>query len=90
MTTLSPQVARARVIEAIGFVAPDIESELATLDPHCDAFDELQLDSMDHLNVMTALAQKTGIEIPESQYPELRSLERLTRYLSQPTRSVDQ
>ncbi len=83
MTTWSPTEVAAAVREAIASVAPDIADDLTTIDPHIDAFEELQLDSMDHLNVVAALARSTGVEIPESAYPELRSLSALQSYLTE-------
>lgn len=82
MPSLSEAEARTAVIEAIASVAPDVEAELATVDPNCDAFQELQLDSMDHLNTMVALERTTGVQVPESEYPRLRSLNALVGYLS--------
>ena len=36
---------------------------------------------MDHLNVMTEIAQQTGVEIPEREYGRLRSIEALAKRL---------
>lgn len=85
MTTSSSTDLEAAVREAIVSVAPDVETDLATIDPDIDAFEELQLDSMDHLNVVTALARTTGVEIPEADYPRLRSLRALVGYLTERT-----
>lgn len=85
MTTSSSTGLEAAVREAILSVAPDVEADLATIDPDIDAFEELQLDSMDHLNVVTALARTTGVEIPEADYPGLRSLRALVGYLAERT-----
>lgn len=82
MTDLTLDDAMAVVVTAIGTVAPDVEPELEGLDRETDLFEELQLDSMDHLNIMTALAERTGVEIPEHDYTELRSLGSLSRYLA--------
>lgn len=81
MTTLSPTTARSLVIDVIGSVAPDIADELATADPDADIWEAFDLDSMDHLNVMTGLAEQTGIEIPERDYGRLRSLRSISDHL---------
>lgn len=65
------------VMAAMASVAPEVEDELATVDPTIDVFEYLGLDSMDHLNVMTEIAERTGIEIPERDYGRLRSLDSL-------------
>lgn len=62
------------VMAAVAAVAPEVEDELASIDPTADLFEFLGLDSMDHLNVMTEIAERTGIEIPERDYGRLRSL----------------
>lgn len=65
------------VMAAVAAVAPEVEDELPSLDPTVDLFEYLGLDSMDHLNVMTEIAERTGIEIPEREYGQLRSLDSL-------------
>lgn len=65
------------VMAAVASVAPEVEEELDSLDPAADLFEFLGLDSMDHLNVMTEIAERTGIEIPERDYGRLRSLDSL-------------
>jgi len=41
----------------------------------------LDLDSMDFLNFMIGLHERTGIEIPELDYPQLATVERCAAYL---------
>jgi acyl carrier protein len=52
-------------------VAP--EANLDALEPHEDLQDALDLDSMDFLNFLIALAHETGVEIPESDYDQVRT-----------------
>jgi len=72
----------ALVRSALVEVAPELEPELDDLDPDVDLWRELELDSMDHLSVMTRLSEVTGREIPERDYPRLRSLRSIGDYLS--------
>ena len=72
----------ATVHRAIATVAPDVEPELADLDPDVDLWDELELDSMDHLSVMTILAEETGRVIPERDYPMLSTVNQICEYLA--------
>ena len=44
--------------------------------------EELDLDSMDFLNLLVGVHQRTGIEIPEADYPKLATLDRLVAYLA--------
>lgn len=65
------------VIESILVVAPETDAEIVSLDTSVDVFEALGLDSIDHLGVMTQLADRTGVEIPEREYGSLRSIDAL-------------
>ena len=71
----------AMILAAIADVAPELEPELADLDHDVDFWTELELDSMDHLSVMTRLATQTGRDIPERDYPRLTTINELRTYL---------
>jgi len=60
-------------------VAP--EADLGEIGPDEDMAVALDLDSMDFLNFMIGLHQRTGIEIPELDYPQLATVERCAAYL---------
>ena len=68
------------ITEALVAVAPELEDELDDLDRSVDLWEELQLDSMDHLAVMTRLSDATGREIPEADYPQLSSIQSICDY----------
>ncbi len=72
-----PFDAIAHVAAALAMVAPDVDP--AELD--ADLHDDLGLDSMDLLNVAAAIAEGTGIEIPERDYPGLRTIREVAGYL---------
>ena len=42
----------------------------------------LDLDSIDFLNFVIALHERTGLEIPEKDYPQLATLDGCVAYLS--------
>ena len=42
----------------------------------------LDLDSIDFLNLVVGLHERTGIEIPERDYPELSTLDGCVAYLT--------
>jgi acyl carrier protein len=69
------------ILSAIADVAPELEPELADLDHDVDFWMELQLDSMDHLAVMTRLSEQSGIEISERDYPHLTTISSLRNFL---------
>lgn len=70
------------ILAAIADVAPELEPELADLDHDVDFWTELQLDSMDHLSVMTRLAEQTGVEIAERDYPRLTTVAAVRDFLA--------
>jgi acyl carrier protein len=44
--------------------------------------DDLELDSMDVLNLVSALHARLGIDIPETDYPEISSASKAAAYLA--------
>jgi acyl carrier protein len=58
---------------ALTEVAPD--ADLGTVGPDDDIVEALELDSMDVLNVMAAVADATGLEVPERDYGRTRTME---------------
>ena len=77
MTELSPS---ELVLTTLGQVAP--EADLAALGPDADLRLELDLDSMDFLNFVVGIDERTGIDIPERDYPQLSTLNRCVEYLT--------
>jgi acyl carrier protein len=72
------------ILSAIAEVAPDVEPELDDLDHDIDFWREFQLDSMDHLAIMTRLSAQVGRDIPEHDYPRLTTVNALREYLTTP------
>ncbi len=71
---------RALVIEVLSGIAP--ETDPALVDPTVDLRDELDLDSMDELNLITRVSERLGIDIPERDYGKLRTLDSAVTYLA--------
>jgi acyl carrier protein len=74
------QELRAIVISVLAEVAPDIDA--AAIDPNVDLVEQLDIDSMDFLNVVVAVNERTGIEIPERDYPKLSTVNDAVSYLA--------
>jgi acyl carrier protein len=68
------------VIEIIADIAPD--EELGNLKPDVRLRDQLQLDSMDFLDIVMELRKRHGIEVPEADYMQLASLDSCADYLT--------
>ena len=71
---------RAAYLEELTRIAPDIDPETVAEDDHIQ--EELELDSMDVLNLVTALHERFGVDIPEADYPEIATLKLATAYLA--------
>lgn len=69
----------AVVKAALYRIAPDLEGE--PLDPKRRFRDQFEFDSMDLLRYMVELHQRTGIDIPEADYPQLESLDSAVTWL---------
>jgi acyl carrier protein len=78
---VSPEEARAAVLDALAEVAP--EADPAALDPDVDLFAQVDLDSMDFLTVLEILHERTGVEIPESDYGALGTIAKAAAYVAE-------
>ncbi|MBS1150410.1 MAG: acyl carrier protein [Myxococcaceae bacterium] len=65
---------------ALSDVAP--EADLSTLKASVAFRDQLDLDSMDFLRFVVALNQRLGVEVPESDYARLTTLDACVTYLA--------
>lgn len=70
---------RSTVRAAIARVAPEIDPD--TIGDDEQFRDDAGLDSMDFLNVLAAIAEQTGVEVPEADYPQVTTIGALASYL---------
>jgi acyl carrier protein len=77
---------RKVVQEEISNIAPEVDP--ATVDPTDDLREAIDIDSMDFLNLVTALHHRTGIEIPETDYPKLVTMSGMIGYLEAKLRTA--
>ena len=68
------------VLDIIAEIAPD--EELSDVKPDVALREQLDLDSMDFLDIVMELRKKHGIEVPESEYGQLVSLDSCFEYLT--------
>jgi acyl carrier protein len=71
---------RNALLLAIESVAP--EADAASLDPAEPLRDQLDIDSMDFLNLLTAVRDRTGVEVPEADGAKLATLDGAVAYLA--------
>lgn len=70
----------AAVKDALHRLAP--EADLASLDANADLRESLDIDSFDFLNLLVALHERLGVDIPEADYARVRTFGGLTSYLA--------
>ena len=68
------------VIDIINEIAPD--EDTSDLKPDVNLREQLDLDSMDFLDIVMELRKQHGIEVPEADYPQLASLDSCAAYLT--------
>jgi len=71
---------RATVLRLLGEIAP--EADPSDLRPDLPLRDQLDIDSMDFLNLVIALDKELQVEVPEADYRKLATLDGLVAYLS--------
>ena len=76
---MTPDDARALLTRLLHGIAPEVELDDA--DPAAPLQDAFDLDSMDFLNLVVALYDETGIDVPERDYPQLASMDGFVRYV---------
>ncbi len=67
------------VLDIVADIAPD--EDLSNVKPEIRLREQLNLDSMDFLDIVMELRKKHGIEVPEIDYPQLASLDSCAAYL---------
>ena len=82
MTNQTPTTiedARRVVVAALVEIAPDLEG--TDIPPDAELQVDLGLDSMDFVNLMAALSDELGADIPERDYSQLESVDACAAYL---------
>jgi acyl carrier protein len=59
----------------------DEEADFASLDADAPLRDQLDLDSMDFLDIVMELRKRYKLQIPEEEYPQLATLTSCVNYL---------
>lgn len=71
---------RQIVIDIISDIAPD--EDVSNLDDSKSLREQLDLDSMDFLDIVMELRKRHKIEVPQEDYPKLATLESCVAYLT--------
>jgi acyl carrier protein len=78
---MTPEEIRAGVLLTLQSIAPELADE--PLAPDRALRYQVDLDSMDWLNVMVGLHQRFGVDVPEADYRRLSTLNALVAYIEQ-------
>lgn len=78
---MTPADIRKAYLEELVTIAPDLDPETVGENDHIQ--DDLELDSMDVLNFVTALHDRLGVNIPEADYPRIATTAEAVTYLSE-------
>ena len=66
--------------DIIKTIAPD--EDVSSLATDVRLRDQIELDSMDFLDIVMELRKRYGVQVPEDDYKELSTLDGCARYLS--------
>lgn len=76
---MSDQQVRSIVVDIIETVAPD--ADVSDLKDDVALREQLDLDSMDFLDIVMELRKRYKVEVPKEDYPQLASLDSCVAYL---------
>jgi acyl carrier protein len=71
---------RDQIIAALTTVAPEVD--VAALDSSVPLRNQVDLDSMDFLRFVVELHRRVGVDVPETDYPRLTSLDAIADYFA--------
>ncbi len=71
--------AKAIIFDVLGGIAPEIDP--ADVEHDVDLSEQLDLDSMDFLNWMIGISQRTGVDIPQRDAVEFLTIDGAANYL---------
>ena len=79
MSTFTPEEIRAQIFDTLAAIAPEVDTDaIVSNQPRRE---QIALDSFDFLNVIVRLHERLGIDIPESDYGKLATLDSAIEYL---------
>lgn len=76
---MDDQSLRELVLDVLTAVAPDVARD--EVEPGTRFREQFDFDSLDVLNLVIGLHERTGVDIPEADYPQLATLDGAVAYL---------
>lgn len=83
---MAPAEIREEILDILSEIAPD--EDLSKLDDHRSFREQLELDSMDFLDIVMELRKRHRIQIPEEEYVHLASMASTVEYLAPKMASI--
>ena len=77
---MQPEEIRQVLLDILSRIVPD--EDLSGLKDEVPFREQIELDSMDFLDIVMELRKRHGIEVPEADYMQLASLDSCAEYLT--------
>lgn len=77
---MTRELIRAAVLETVRAIAPEMDAARIRTDQPLRT--QVDLDSMDWLNVIAGVHERLGVDIPEADYGKLTTLDAIVAYLA--------
>jgi acyl carrier protein len=77
---MSPAEIKTAILDILGVVAPD--EDLGQLADDVPLREQLELDSMDFLDIVMELRKRYRVQVPEDDYVELATINSTVNYLA--------
>ena len=71
---------RDAIMTSLNTVAPEIPPD--EIDPSKPIGPQMDVDSIDFLNVLMGIAERTGVEIPERDYAQVQTVDDTVKYVA--------
>ncbi|MEM9412279.1 MAG: acyl carrier protein [Planctomycetota bacterium] len=84
---MAPEEIRTAIIEILEDIAPD--EDLTDLNDDVSFRDQLELDSMDFLDIVMELRKRYRVQVPEEDYVQLNSMASTVTYLTPKMENVN-
>lgn len=76
---MGPKEIRNAILEILEDISPD--EDLTNLDDGVSFAEQLEMDSMDFLDIVMELRKRYRVQVPEEDYPKLGSMSSTVEYL---------
>ena len=76
---MTPAEIREEIIDILGDIAPD--EDLGEIQDDVPFREQIELDSMDFLDIVMELRKRHRVQVPEEDYPQLASMQSTVTYL---------